>query len=130
MLRSLRLPFLLALVVVAVWRLGYLPTLVGVVRTGVDTMTGRQAIEFTEDARRTALRSSLERAIEGYRATNEGQDPPDLDALVAAGLLWPSDLEDEWGRRLVTEKHDRRLVVRGLGRDGERSTADDWTVGE
>jgi len=112
------------------WRLGALQKAAPFVHTGVDAMTGRTTIDIAESAHRSTIRSALERAIERYQAANEGQDPKSLQALVDAGYLWSSDLQDEWGRPLQSELQRDRFIVRGMGRDGKRGTEDDWTLGE
>lgn len=99
----------------------------GIVQGGVDALTGKTAVDIGQDLRRDILQGTLARAVEQYRAT-EGTEPADLAALVDAGLLQRADLRDEWGRSLAVERSAGRLVVRGLGPDGERATSDDWTL--
>ncbi len=112
------------------WHYGLLRKLDPVVHTGFSAMMGRTTIDFAESAQRSTIRSNLDRALGKYRKANEGQDPPSLQALVEAGYLWSSDLQDEWGRPLLSEVRGGRLVVTGMGRDGKLGTADDWTLGE
>jgi hypothetical protein len=97
-----------------------------IVQGGVDAFTGKTAVDIGQDLRRDILQGSLARAIDQYRAA-EGAEPADLAALVDAGLLQRADLRDEWGRPIAAERSAGRLVVRGLGPDGERATGDDWT---
>lgn len=130
MMRNRRSLLLWAALLFLAWRLGGLQKLASTVQTGVDAMTGRTAVDLAKDAHRSTLLSTLDGALENYRALNEGQDPKSLQELVDAGFLWSSDLRDEWGRPLDSEVRRGRLVVRGLGRDGQRGTADDWTLGD
>jgi len=110
------------------WRLGVMQKITPFVHTGIDAMTGQTTIDIAESAHRSTIRSTLHRAIDRYRAANDGQEPTSLQALVDAGHLWSSDLQDEWGRPLQTEFRQGRLVISGMGRDGKRGTADDWTL--
>jgi len=130
MLRTLRKLLIPAAIVVAVWRFGGVEKVVGWLRSGSDAMTGKTAVHVAQDARRDLLRSNLKHALDNYRSTFDGQDPPDLESLVQSGFLWQSDLRDEWGRPLEFEKHAGRLVVRGVGADGKRGTDDDWVLGD
>jgi len=130
MLRTLRKLIIPAAIVVAVWRLGGVEKVLGWLHSGTDVMTGKTAVNVAEDTRRDLLQSNLKHALDSYRSTFEGQDPPDLESLVQSGFLWQSDLRDEWGRPLEYEKHAGRLVIRGIGADGTRGTSDDWVVGD
>jgi len=111
------------------WRLGALQKAAPFVHTGFDAMTGRTKIDIAESAERSTIRSNLRRAIDRYRA-NERQEPKSLQALVDAGYLWSSDLQDEWGRPLQFELQHGRFVVHAMGRDGTSGTEDDWTLGD
>jgi hypothetical protein len=99
----------------------------GLLQSGTDAITGKDAADIGQDIKRQQLHNSLSRAVREYRQLN-GDEPHDLSDLVTAGLLQNADLSDEWGRPLESERGDQGFVVRGLGRDGERGTADDWTV--
>lgn len=100
-----------------------------VLHTGTSVVTGREALHVGQEIRRTQLRSTLDLALRDYRQMN-GSDPQSLQDLVAAGVLQRADLTDEWGRPLRAEAGAQGLVIRGLGADGERATADDWTLGD
>lgn len=96
-------------------------------RGGVDDVTGRTALDIGQEMKRDMLRSRLRQAVVQYRAVT-GEEPRQLEDLVAQDLLQRADLEDEWGRPLRFEMRAAHLVVRGLGADASANTDDDWIL--
>ena len=56
----------------------------------------------------------------------EGKKPDSLVELADAGYLSRQYLKDEWGRSLITERRNNKLVVRSVGPDKKPNTPDDW----
>ena len=96
--------------------------------TGVETITGKSAVELGQFTKKKALENNFSRALATYERL-KGKAPQALEDLVREGLLQKSDLVDEWGRSLQFEANHKGITLRSAGPDGHFNTGDDWTLG-
>jgi hypothetical protein len=98
-----------------------------VVQSTTNDFTGGTAVGMGQQAKRQILQSTLTSAIAAYRSLR-GEEPRSLQGLVDEGCLQRANLVDEWGRPLEVSSNEHGLVIRGLGADCKRGTADDWVL--
>jgi hypothetical protein len=97
----------------------------GAVEETIDYATGKTPIYEGQKAKKTLIQLSITNAVNGFEA-EEGKRPENLQQLVDAGFLNKAYLKDEWGRDLIVQSQNGKLIVRGIGPDKKPNTADDW----
>ena len=98
---------------------------IGAVEETIDYATGKTPIYEGQKVKKTLIQLSITNAVNGFEA-EEGKRPENLQQLVDAGFLNKAYLKDEWGRDLIVQSQNGKLIVRGIGPDKKPNTADDW----
>ncbi len=97
----------------------------GAVEETIDYVTGKTPITAGQKAKAKLIETSIRNAVNYYEVM-EGKKPGSLEELVDTGYLSRQYLKDEWGRKLITERRNNKLIVRSIGPDKKPDTADDW----
>ena len=97
----------------------------GAVEETIDYATSKTPITAGQKAKAKLIEISIRNAVNSYEVM-EGKKPGSLEELVDTGYLSRQYLKDEWGRKLITERRNNRLIVRSIGPDKKPDTADDW----
>ena len=97
----------------------------GAVEETIDYVTGKTPIAAGQKAKAKLIETSIRNAVNSYEVM-EGKKPDSLVELADAGYLSRQYLKDEWGRSLITERRNNKLIVRSVGPDKKPNTPDDW----
>jgi hypothetical protein len=97
----------------------------GAVEETIDYATGKTPLYEGQKAKRKLIEVSISEAV-NYYEVQEGSKPENLQQIVDAGFLNKAYLKDEWGRDLIVQSQNGKLIVRGIGPDKKPNTADDW----
>ena len=97
----------------------------GAIEETIDYATGKTPVYQGQWAKAKLIQTSLFEAINQYEVM-ENKKPENLQQLVDAGFLNAKYTKDEWGRDLIVQSQNGKLIVRGIGPDRKPNTDDDW----
>jgi len=92
-----------------------------------DYATGKTPIYAGQAMKAKLYQINIDNAVKSFQM-NEGRNPTSLDDLVKGGHLEKRYILDEWNRPLISGVSKGKFFVRGIGRDKQPETADDWVI--
>lgn len=95
------------------------------VKETIDYATGKTPIYQGQKTKASIIQTMIGTAVNQYELY-EGRKPENLKQLVDSGFLNAKYTIDEWGRDLIVQFQNGKLLIRSAGPDKKPYTPDDW----